>query len=108
MYTRYFAWNFIGRQNDEQGHGDFIHGNWLSGISFIDNMLLGGQNELPKSQLTNNAYNKFYFLPFILGIIGALWHFKQNQKDAGIVALLFFFTGLAIVLYLNQNPLQPR
>jgi len=108
MYTRYFAWNFIGRQNDEQGHGDFIHGNWLSGISFFDNMLLGGQNDLPKSQLTNNAYNKFYFLPFILGIIGALWHFKQNQKDAGIVALLFFFTGLAIVLYLNQNPLQPR
>lgn len=108
MYTRYFAWNFIGRQNDEQGHGDYIHGNWLSGISFFDNLLLGGQNELPKSQLTNNAYNKFYFLPFILGIIGALWHFKQNQKDAGIVALLFFFTGLAIVLYLNQNPLQPR
>ncbi len=108
MYTRYFAWNFIGRQNDEQGHGDYIHGNWLSGISFFDNMLLGGQNELPKSQLSNNAYNKFYFLPFILGIIGALWHFKQNQKDAGIVALLFFFTGLAIVLYLNQNPLQPR
>ncbi len=108
MYTRYFAWNFIGRQNDEQGHGDYIHGNWLSGISFIDNMLLGGQNDLPKSQLTNNAYNTFYFLPFILGIIGALWHFKQNQKDAGIVALLFFFTGLAIVLYLNQNPLQPR
>jgi len=108
MYTRYFAWNFIGRQNDEQGHGDYIHGNWLSGIRFIDNMLLGGQYELPKSQLTNNAYNKFYFLPFILGIIGALWHFKKNQKDAGIVALLFFFTGLAIVLYLNQNPLQPR
>ena len=108
MYTRYFAWNFIGRQNDEQGHGDYIHGNWLSGISLLDNLLLGGQNDLPKSQLTNNAYNKFYFLPFILGIIGALWHFKQNQKDAGIVALLFFFTGLAIVLYLNQNPLQPR
>jgi hypothetical protein len=108
MYTRYFAWNFIGRQNDEQGHGNYIHGNWLSGIKFIDNMLLGGQYDLPKSQLTNNAYNKFYFLPFILGIIGALWHFQKNQKDAGIVALLFFFTGLAIVLYLNQNPLQPR
>lgn len=108
MYTRYFAWNFIGRQNDEQGHGNYIHGNWLSGIKFIDNMLLGGQYALPKSQLENNAYNKFYFLPFILGIIGALWHFQRNQKDAGIVALLFFFTGLAIVLYLNQNPLQPR
>ena len=108
MYTRYFAWNFIGRQNDEQGHGNYTQGNWLSGIKFIDNMLLGGQYELPKSQLSNNAYNKFYFLPFILGIIGALWHFQKNQKDAGIVALLFFFTGLAIVLYLNQNPLQPR
>jgi hypothetical protein len=108
MYTRYFAWNFIGRQNDEQGHGNYIQGNWLSGIKFIDNMLLGGQYALPKSQLENNAYNKFYFLPFILGIIGALWHFQRNQKDAGIVALLFFFTGLAIVLYLNQNPLQPR
>ena len=108
MYTRYFAWNFIGRQNDEQGHGDYIHGNWLSGIRFIDNMLLGGQYELPKSQLENNAFNRFYFLPFILGIIGAFWHFKRNQKDAGIVGLLFFFTGIAIVLYLNQNPLQPR
>ena len=108
MYTRYFAWNFIGRQNDEQGHGDYIHGNWLSGIKFIDNMLLGGQYDLPKSQLNNNGFNKFYFLPFILGIIGAFWHFKKNQKDAGIVGLLFFFTGLAIVLYLNQNPLQPR
>ncbi len=108
MYTRYFAWNFVGRQNDEQGHGDYIHGNWLSGITFIDNMLLGGQNDLPKSQLKNNAFNRFYFLPFILGIIGAFWHFKRNQKDAGIVGLLFFFTGIAIVLYLNQNPLQPR
>lgn len=108
MYSRYFAWNFIGRQNDEQGHGDFIHGNWLSGIKFIDNMLLGGQNDLPESELQNKAFNRFYFLPFILGIIGAVWHFRRNQKDAGIVALLFFFTGLAIVLYLNQNPLQPR
>ncbi|MFA6947085.1 MAG: DUF2723 domain-containing protein, partial [Pedobacter sp.] len=108
MYTRYFAWNFVGRQNDEQGHGDYIHGNWLSGIRFIDNMLLGGQYDLPESQLENNGYNRFYFLPFILGIIGALWHFKRNQKDAGIVGLLFFFTGIAIVLYLNQSPMQPR
>lgn len=108
MYSRYFAWNFIGRQNDEQGHGDFIHGNWLSGIKFIDNMLVGGQDALPQGEFQNKAYNRFYFLPFILGIIGAVWHFRKNQKDAGIVALLFFFTGLAIVLYLNQNPLQPR
>lgn len=108
MYARYFAWNFIGRQNDEQGHGNYTQGNWLSGIKFIDNMLLGGQYELPKSQTENGGYNRYYFLPFILGIIGALWHFKKNQKDAGIVGLLFFFTGVAIVLYLNQNPLQPR
>ena len=108
MYARYFAWNFIGRQNDEQGHGNYTQGNWLSGVKFIDNMLLGGQYELPKSQIENGGYNRYYFLPFILGIIGAMWHFKQNQKDAGIVGLLFFFTGVAIVLYLNQNPLQPR
>lgn len=108
MYARYFAWNFIGRQNDEQGHGNYTQGNWLSGIKFIDNMLLGGQYALPKSQIENAGYNRYYFLPFIMGIIGALWHFKKNQKDAGIVGLLFFFTGVAIVLYLNQNPLQPR
>ncbi|MGB4398323.1 MAG: DUF2723 domain-containing protein [Daejeonella sp.] len=108
MYARYFAWNFIGRQNDEQGHGNYTQGNWLSGIKFIDNLLLGGQYNLPSSQTENAGYNRFYFLPFILGIIGALWHFKKNQKDAGIVGLLFFFTGVAIVLYLNQNPLQPR
>ncbi|MBC7744994.1 MAG: DUF2723 domain-containing protein [Flavobacterium sp.] len=108
MYTRYFAWNFIGRQNDEQGHGDYIHGNWISGIKFIDNMLVGGQDALPQGNMQSKAYNRFYFLPFILGIIGAFWHFRKNQKDAGIVGLLFFFTGLAIVIYLNQNPLQPR
>ncbi|SKB83755.1 glycosyltransferase family 117 protein [Daejeonella lutea] len=108
MYARYFAWNFIGRQNDEQGHGNYTQGNWLSGIKPIDNLLLGGQYDLPKSQVENGGYNRYYFLPFILGIIGALWHFKKNQKDAGIVGLLFFFTGVAIVLYLNQNPLQPR
>lgn len=108
MYARYFAWNFVGRQNDEQGHGNFTKGNWVSGIKFIDNLLLGGQNALPPNAVNDNAYNRFYFLPLILGLIGAFWHFKRNQKDAGIVGLLFFFTGLAIVIYLNQNPWQPR
>ena len=108
MYARYFAWNFIGRQNDEQGHGDYVRGNWISGIKPIDAWRLGSQSDLPDSIVTNKAYNRFYFLPFILGIIGALWHFKRNQKDAGIVGLLFFFTGIAILLYLNQTPLQPR
>ncbi|MEY3678818.1 MAG: hypothetical protein RI924_959 [Bacteroidota bacterium] len=108
MYMRYFAWNFIGRQNDEQGHGNYTDGNWLTGIKAIDNKLLGGQDALPKAAINQVSYNRFYALPFILGIIGAFWHFKRKEKDAGIVGLLFFFTGLAIVLYLNQTPLQPR
>src|SRR5690606_17019550 len=83
-------------------------GNWISGIKFIDQIRLGGQNALPDSQKSNPSRNTYFFLPLILGIIGAFWHFKRNQKDAGIVGLLFFFTGLAIVLYLNQSPLQPR
>lgn len=108
MYTRYFMWNFVGRQNHEQGHGSYTDGNWISGIKFIDQIRLGGQSDLPEAELNNPSRNTFYFLPLILGLVGALWQFKRNPKDAGIVALLFFFTGLAIVLYLNQNPLQPR
>lgn len=108
MYSRYFMWNFVGRQNDVQGHTSFTEGNWISGIKPIDNMRLGGQYELPTSELTNPARNTYYFLPLILGLIGAIWHFKYRQRDAGVVGLLFFFTGLAIVLYLNQTPLQPR
>jgi len=108
MYGRYFAWNFIGRQNDEQGDGSLIYGNWLSGIKFIDNLLLGGQYNLPASQTENKAFNRFYFLPFILGLIGAFWHLKRGRKDATIVGLLFFSTGLAIILYLNQTPGEPR
>jgi len=108
MYGRYFLWNFVGRQNDQQGHGDFTTGNWISGIRFIDQWHVGGQDALPQSQLTDPSYNKFYFLPLILGLLGAWWHFKRRQRDAGVVGLLFFMTGLAIVLYLNQTPLQPR
>lgn len=108
MYARYFAWNFIGRQNDEKGEGNYIQGNWLSGIKFIDNIFLGGQYDLPKSQTANKAFNRFYFLPFLLGLIGAVWHFKHKKTDAAIVGLLFFFTGLAIILYLNQTPDEPR
>ncbi|SEM14163.1 Protein of unknown function [bacterium A37T11] len=108
MYARYFMWNFVGRQNDVQGHGGYTNGNWISGIKFIDQALVGGQDALPKSLETDPSNNKFYFLPLILGLIGAYWHFKHSQKDAGIVGLLFFFTGIAIVLYLNQTPLQPR
>src|SRR5690606_27448710 len=108
MYGRYFLWNFVGRQNDQQGHGDFTTGNWISGIKLVDQLHVGGQNALPESLKTDPSHNRFYFLPLILGLIGAFWHFKRRQKDAGVVGLLFFFTGLAIVLYLNQNPLQPR
>lgn len=108
MYARYFFWNFVGRQNDQKGDGSFTEGNWVSGIKPIDQARLGGQDALPESLKTDPSNNKFYGLPLILGIIGALWHFKRKQKDAGIVGLLFFFTGLAIVLYLNQTPLQPR
>ncbi|WP_262247035.1 glycosyltransferase family 117 protein [Parapedobacter soli] len=108
MYGRYLLWNFVGRQNDQQGHGDFTTGNWISGIKFVDQLHVGGQNALPESLKSDPSHNRFYFLPLILGLIGAFWHFKRRQKDAGVVGLLFFFTGLAIVLYLNQNPLQPR
>ncbi|MGY3053991.1 hypothetical protein ACVWYG_002193 [Pedobacter sp. UYEF25] len=108
MYMRYFMWNFVGRQNDEQGQGSGFEGSWLSGIKPLDAMRLGNQSHLPPSTVDSNAYNRFFFLPLILGLLGAIWHFKRNQKDAGVVALLFFFTGLAIVLYLNQKPLEPR
>ncbi len=108
MYARYFLWNFAGRQNDDQGHGNYTSGNWISGIKPLDALRLGPQDNLPPSITENKAYNRLFFLPLILGLLGAVWHFKRSQKDAGVVGLLFFFTGVAIVLYLNQNPLQPR
>lgn len=108
MYMRYFMWNFVGRQNDDQGQGSLYEGQWLSGIKPIDGIMLGNQKNLPPSITDSNAYNRFFFLPLIMGLLGAIWHFKRNQKDAGIVGLLFFFTGLAIVLYLNQKPMEPR
>jgi hypothetical protein len=102
MYTRYFLWNFAGRYNDMDGQGNSsLDGGWTSG--FFD----AGKN-LPKSITENNSYNRLFCLPLILGLIGAYFHFRRNQKDAGIVGLLFFFTGIAIVLYLNQDPQQPR
>lgn len=108
MYGRYFMWNFVGRQNDIQGHGSHVEGNWISGIKPIDNILVGGQQALPTSEKENPARNTYFFLPLLLGLLGAYWHFGKNQQDGIVVFLLFFFTGLAIVLYLNQTPLQPR
>lgn len=108
MYWRYFMWNFTGRQNDMQGPGGITKGNWISGIKFIDEMRLGPQDKLPESLTSNKARNLMYFLPFLLGIIGMVYHYSRDNKDAWVVMLLFFFTGLAIVIYLNGTPLQPR
>jgi hypothetical protein len=108
MYLRYFAWNFIGRTSDIQGDGGGVEGNWMSGIKFIDKWHLGNQDKLPQSMTSNKGMNKFYFLPLILGLIGMFFHFNADNKDAWIIMLLFFFTGLAIVVYLNGTPIQPR
>jgi hypothetical protein len=108
MYWRYFAWNFIGRQNDEQGQGAIHLGNWLTGIKPIDAVRLGNQDNLPESIKANAGYNLFYGLPLILGLIGMGYLYQKNKKDALVVSLLFFCTGLAIILYINQDPLQVR
>ena len=107
MYWRYFMWNFVGKQNDLQGLGNNVDGNWISGISFIDSARLGPQDTFPENK-TNKGTNKFYFLPFILGFIGLYFHFKRKYQDGIIVLLLFIMTGIAIVVYLNQYAPQPR
>ena len=111
MYWRYFMWNFVGRQNDIQGFGEIEHGNWITGISFIDNWLVGDQTLLPTDLKENKGRNVFYGLPLLLGIIGLLWQAYRGQRGIQqfwIVFFLFFMTGIAIVLYLNQTPSQPR
>jgi len=109
MYWRYFMWNFAGRQNDIQATGGgILDGNWYTGLKFIDQERLGDQDHLPPSMTENKAMNKFYLLPLLLGIIGLVYQLARNIRDWSIVMLLFFFTGLAIVIYLNQTPLQPR
>jgi hypothetical protein len=108
MYWRYFMWNFAGKQNDIQGFGNKRDGNWLSGIPFIDNARLGDQSKMPDSLRHNKANNKLFLLPFILGILGCVYHFIKDRRDWIVTFLLFFFTGLAIVLYLNQPGNQPR
>ena len=99
-------WNFAGRQNDIQGHGNMTDGNWISGIKALDEYRLGPQTNLPKYLAENTSRNELYFLPLILGVIGMVFHFNKNKKGATPVGLLFFFTGLAIVIYLNQ-PIYP-
>ena len=127
MYWRYFMWNFAGRQNDIQGNGELEHGNWLSGIPFIDNARLGDQDLLPDDLKENKGHNVFYCLPLLLGLIGLFWQAWYTRKRSitengqvktvddpvgirqfWVVFFLFFMTGLAIVIYLNQTPMQPR
>ncbi len=106
MYFRYFMWNFTGKQNDNQGMGDKLNGNWKSGIPFIDKWRLGEQ-KLPEMR-KNKADNNFYFFPLILGIIGFIYNIRKDKKSTLVIFLLFFMTGMAIVLYLNQYAPQPR
>jgi hypothetical protein len=108
MYWRYFMWNFAGKQNDVQGGGNRRDGNWLSGLSFIDDLRLGDQSKMPDSIKHNKENNKLFLLPFILGIIGCVYQFIKNRQDWIVSFLLFFFTGAAIVVYLNQAGNQPR
>ena len=117
MYWRYFMWNFAGRQNDLQSSGELTKGNWISGIPFIDNTMLGDQSKLPSDLRDNKGHNVYYFLPLILGLVAIFWQLgqrtnqgrtKEGYRSFAIVFLLFFLTGLAIVVYLNQTPYQPR
>ena len=111
MYWRYFMWNFAGRQNDIQGNGELEHGNWITGIKPLDDTRLGNQDMLPDELKTNKGHNVFYCMPLLLGLIGLFWQAfrgKRGIRQFWVVAFLFFMTGLAIVIYLNQTPVQPR
>ena len=112
MYWRYFLWNFVGRQNNIQGHGEVEHGNWITGIRWIDDWLLGcDTSKLPSDLAQNKGRNVFYALPLLLGLAGLLWQWRkgrEGRRQLLIVMLLFVMTGIAIVVYLNQTPLQPR
>ena len=111
MYWRYFMWNFAGRQNDIQGHGGIMNGNWISGIKFLDALRLGPQDDMPDSVVNNKGYNRFYMLPLFLGLLGIFFQIysgKKGNQGFWITFLLFFMMGLAIVIYLNQKPMEPR
>ncbi|HOW39270.1 MAG TPA: DUF2723 domain-containing protein [Bacteroidales bacterium] len=108
MYLRYFMWNFAGRQNDIQGNGNPIHGNWISGIKFIDEARLGKLDKLPPDLKNNPGYNRYFLLPFLIGMAGLFWQYKRNNTGFWLVMAFFLMTGAAIILYLNQYPNQPR
>ncbi|TDE31894.1 DUF2723 domain-containing protein [Flavobacterium ranwuense] len=108
MYWRYLMWNFVGRQNDIQGKYDYLDGNWLSGITFIDELHLGSQDNLPSDVLNNKGRNVYFFLPFILGLIGLMYHANKDLKSFYVLLALFLFTGIALKIYLNERPFEPR
>ncbi|RTY88018.1 glycosyltransferase family 117 protein [Flavobacterium sp. RSP15] len=108
MYWRYLMWNFVGRQNDVQGRYDYLDGNWLSGIKFIDELHLGSQDNLPSDVLNNKGRNVYFFLPFILGLIGLMYHANKDLKSFYVLLALFLFTGIALKIYLNERPFEPR
>ena len=108
MYWRYFMWNFAGRQNDIQGRLDDLNGNWISGIDFIDEWRLGNQSELTEEMKNNMARNTYFFLPFILGLIGLLFHFQKNKESFWVLLVFFIFTSIALKIYLNERPFEPR
>lgn len=108
MYWRYFMWNFSGRQSDEQGHGNPRDGNWISGLNFIDKHHIGDQTKAPSIITENPSHNKFYMLPLILGLIGFIFMLTRSTKGWWLVMLLFLLTGFAIIIYLNQKPMEPR
>lgn len=108
MYWRYLMWNFVGRQNDVQGRYDYLDGNWMSGIKFMDELHLGSQDNLPSDVLNNKGRNTYYFLPFLLGLIGLMYHASKDRKSFYVLLVLFLFMGIALKIYLNERPFEPR
>lgn len=108
MFWRYLMWNFVGRQDDIQGQGDLSHGNWISGITFLDEIRLGSQQNLPDDALNNKGRNMYFFLPFILGLIGIVFHYRKDPKMFWVLLVLFLFTSFALKIFLNERPFEPR
>ncbi|WP_428230149.1 glycosyltransferase family 117 protein [Flavobacterium sp.] len=108
MYWRYLMWNFVGRQSDVQGKYDNLDGNWISGIKVLDSLHLGSQDNLPSDVLNNKGRNVYFFLPFILGVIGIMYHANKDLKSFYVLLALFLFTGIALKIYLNERPFEPR
>lgn len=108
MFGRYLMWNFVGRQNDIQGEGDLLKGNWISGIKFLDEIRLGSQDNLPSDMLNNKGRNTYFFIPFLLGLIGVVFHYRKDPKVFWALLVLFLFTSLALKVFLNERPFEPR